>query len=92
MARQLGLTSPKVKVQLAQSLSISHLLFGCVVWSPTLPTVASLRPPRSSPVAYPIQLAFSGLLRWALDVPLTTRLELLHALANLPPAWMLLAK
>ena len=51
-----------------------------------------MRPPRTSQVAYSIQLAYNGLLRWALDLPLTTRLELLHALANLPPAWTLLAK
>ena len=37
-------------------------------------------------------MAYNRLLRWALVVPIDTRLELLHILANLPPPATLLAK
>ena len=89
---QLQLTAPGLRVLLAQSLCVSHLLFGCVVWSPTLPVQLSLRPPRGSPIAHPMQVAYNGLLRWALHLPLETRVELLHILANLPPPTTLIAK
>ena len=39
-----------------------------------------------------MQKAYNGLLRWALDLPTSTRLELLHILANLPPVGFLVAK
>ena len=43
-------------------------------------------------LAAEMQSAFSRLLRWALDVPVSTRLELLHILANQPPVGTLVAK
>ena len=39
-----------------------------------------------------MQVAFNGLLRWALHLPMTTRVEFLHILANLPPPTVLIAK
>ena len=39
-----------------------------------------------------MQVAYNGLLRWALHLPLETRVELLHILANLPPPTTLIAK
>ena len=93
MARQLHIRSPQVRTLLAQSLCISHLLFGCIVWAPTLPFLPSLRySAQDEPVAHTLQICYNSLLRWALDVPMTTRLELLHLLANLPPPATLLAK
>ena len=78
---------------LAQSLCVSHLLFGAVIWAPTLPPLPALRyHPRSQKVAHTLQVAYNGLLRWALVVPIDTRLELLHILANLPPPATLLFK
>ena len=89
---QLRIVAPGVRTQLAQSLCISHLLYAAPVWAPALPVLPTLRPPRSHHVAHPMQLAFSALLRWALDLPQTTRLELLHILANLPPPATLISK
>ena len=64
-----------------------------MVWSLTLPFLPSLRySAQDEPVAHTLQIHFNSLLRWALDVPMTTRLELLHLLANLPPPATLLAK
>ena len=37
-------------------------------------------------------MAFNGLLHWALGLPRTTRVELLHILANLPPPGFLVLK
>ena len=83
---------PGLRVLLAQSLCVSHLLFGCIVWSPTLPVQLSLRPPCGSPIAHPMQVAYNGLLWWVLHLPLDTRVELLHILATLPPPTTLIAK
>lgn len=74
------------------ALCSSHLLFGAVVWAPALPTIPTLRPARTDPVGHPLQTAYNSLLRWALGVPVSTRLELLHLLANLPPPGVLIAK
>ena len=48
---QLQLSAPGIRVLLAQSLCISHLLTGCVVWCPTLPVQFTLRPARGSPIS-----------------------------------------
>ena len=45
---QLQLSAPGIRVLLAQSLCISHLLTGCVVWCPTLPGQLTLHPARGS--------------------------------------------
>ena len=50
-ATQLQLSAPGLWVLLAQSLCISHLLTGCVVWCPTLPVQFTLRPPCGSPIS-----------------------------------------
>ena len=39
-----------------------------------------------------MQVAFNGLLCWALHLPMTTRVEFLHILANLLPPTVLIAK
>ena len=39
-----------------------------------------------------MQVAFNGLLCWALHLPMTTRVEFLHILGNLPPPPVLIAK
>ena len=39
-----------------------------------------------------MQVAFNGLLCWALHLPMTTRVEFLHILGNLPPPTVLIAK
>ena len=39
-----------------------------------------------------MQVAFNGLLRWALHLLMTTRVEFLHILGNLPPPPVLIAK
>ena len=57
-----------------------------------MPLLPTLCPHRCHPEAQHMQKAFNGLLRWALDLPSTTRLELLHCLANLPPVGTLVAK
>ena len=62
------------------------------MWCPTLPVQFTLRPPRGSPIAQPLQVAFNGLLRWALQLPGTTRVEFLYILGNLPPPTVLVAK
>ena len=50
-ATQLQLSAPGIRVLLAQSLCISHLLTGCVVWCPTLPVQFTLRPAHGSPIS-----------------------------------------
>lgn len=77
---------------LVSSLCTSHLLFGAAIWGPALPVLPTLRPPTAGSLASRMQRAFSRLLRWALYIPVTTRLELLHILANQPPVGMLVAK
>ena len=76
---------------LVSSLCTSHLLFGAAIWGPALPVLPTLRPPTAGSLASRMQRA-SRLLRWALYIPITTRLELLHILANQPPVGMLVAK
>ena len=49
-ANQLQLLVPGLWVLLAQSLCISHLLTGCVVWCPTLLVQFTLHPPYGSPI------------------------------------------
>ena len=39
-----------------------------------------------------MQVAFNGLFHWALHLPITTHVEFLHILANLPPPTVLIAK
>ena len=39
-----------------------------------------------------MQVAFNGLLRWALHLPMTTCVEFLHILGNLPAPTVLIAK
>ena len=39
-----------------------------------------------------MQVAFNGLLRWALHLLMTTRVEFLHILGNLPPPTMLISE
>ena len=39
-----------------------------------------------------MQVAFNGLLHWALQLLLPTRVEYLHILGNLPPPTVLIAK
>ena len=39
-----------------------------------------------------MQVAFNGLLRWVLHLPMTTCMEFLHILGNLPPPPVLIAK
>ena len=77
---------------LVSSLCTSHLLFRAAIWGPALPVLPTLRPPTAGSLASRIQRAFSRLLCWALTIPITTRLELLHILANQPPVGMLVAK
>ena len=89
---QLGPLGPGIRALLVGSLCTSHLLFGAAVWGPVLPTTPSLRPPTAGSLAARMQRAFSRLLRWALDIPVSTRLELLHILANQPPVGTLVAK
>ena len=77
---------------LANSLCTSHLLFGAVIWGSELPAVPTVCPSPYASMAAQMQRAFSALLRWALQVPRATRLELLHLLANQPPVGTLVAK
>ena len=77
---------------LVSSLCTSHLLFGAAIWGPALPVLPTLCPPTAGSLALRMQHAFSRLLRWALTIPVATRLELLHILANQPPVGMLVAK
>ena len=39
-----------------------------------------------------MQVAFNGLFCWALHLPMTTRMEFLYILGNLPPPMVLIAK
>ena len=39
-----------------------------------------------------MQVAVNGLLRWALHLLMTTRVDFLHILGNLPPLTVLIAK
>ena len=39
-----------------------------------------------------MQVAFNGLLCWALHLPMPTCIEFLHILGNLPPPMVLIAK
>ena len=77
---------------LVSSLCTSHLLFGAAIWGPALPVLPTLHPPMAGSLALRMQRAFSRLLHWALTIPVMTRLELLHILANQPPVGMLVAK
>ena len=77
---------------LVQALCVAHLLFGAVVWSPVMPVTFTMSPTECHPIAHPLQVAYNALLRWALDLPRDTHTELLHAMANLPPAVVLVAK
>ena len=52
----------------------------------------TLHPPCGSPITYPMQVAFNGLLCWALQLLLPTHIEYLHILGNLPPSMVLIAK
>ena len=77
---------------LVNSLCTSHLLFGAAIWGPALPVLPTLHPPMAGSLASRMQRTFSWLLHWALTVPVTTQLELLHILANQPPVGTLVAK
>ena len=43
-ATQLRISALGLRVQLAVSQCVSHLLFGCVTWAPAMPPIPSLRP------------------------------------------------
>ena len=77
---------------LANSLCTSHFLFGAVIWVSELPAVLMVHPSPYASLAAQMQRAFLALLRWALQVPCDTHLELLHLLANQPPVGTLVAK
>ena len=77
---------------LENSLRMSHLLFGVVVWGSELPAVLTLCPSPYNSLAAQMQHAFLMLLRWAMQVPHDICIQLLHLLANQPPIGRLVAK
>ena len=82
----------EIHALLVSLLCTSHLLFGSAFWGPVFPVTLSLHPPMASSLASWMQLAFSRLLCWALDNPVSTCLEILHILANQPLVGTLVAK
>ena len=54
--------------------------------------MATVHPPTASSIEAHMQWAFADMLQWTVGLPIDTRLELLHILANQQPVGTLVAK
>ena len=78
----MGLFNSRVRVQLVLSLTLSHLMFGCVVWSSLMSTDFSFG--HAATLWNKAEILLRKMLRWALHMPRDTRLGFLYFAGNLP--------
>ncbi len=94
-SKLLGLHNCHVRVQLVQSLAVSQLLFGCIVWGCLAPLEITLSHCGNSAHAklwIDCETHLRNMLRWAMMCKRDIRTSLLYISSNCPTAQVLALK
>ena len=89
-AHYFGILNCRVRVQLIQSLVISHLMFGCVIWACLSDISFSIT--GHTGLWLTVERQLRAMLRWALYLPRDTRCSLMHVLGHCPTLQALVFK
>lgn len=83
-ARFFGVLNPRVRLQLVQSLAVTHLLFGAVVFGCLTCTDIMLFQKRSAAHAdwYELEVFYRRMIRWAMKCHRNIRTSVLYAVSG----------